>query len=120
MNTQNIVHDIALCWKNTSRDVRPYARFDEYFLSPYKTADFHNHIHIYYHSKTFKPGYAIKINNKQIERKFISNKYSAKKWCKILLKKFLTGIKKTYKNTICNKLKTKKNKTLKNLNKFIF
>ena len=55
MNTQNIVHDIALCWKNTSRDVRPYARFDEYFLSPYKTADFHNHIHIYYHSKTFNP-----------------------------------------------------------------
>ena len=40
MNTQHIVHDIALCWKNTSRNVRPYARFDEYFLSPYKTADF--------------------------------------------------------------------------------
>jgi len=36
----------------------------------------------------------------------------------ILLKKFTEGIKKTYKNTICNKLKTKKIK-LKNLNKFI-
>jgi hypothetical protein len=113
MNTQHIVHDIALCWKNTSRDVRPYARFDEYFLSPYSTSDFHNHIHIFYNSKTFKPGYVIKVNGKHIEKKTISNKYSSKKWCKILLKKLTAGIKKIYKNTVCNKLKNKKNKTFK-------
>ena len=113
MNTQNIVHDIALCWKNSNRDVRPYAKFDEYFLSPYQTTDFHNHIHIYYDSKTLKPGYVMKVNGKHVEKTIISNKYSSKKWCKILLKKFTKEIKKKYKNTICNKTKIKKNKTFK-------
>jgi hypothetical protein len=116
MNIQNIVHDIALCWKNNNRDVRPYAKFDEYFLSPYQTTNFHDHIHIYYDSKTLNPGYIIKINNKHTEKKFISNKYSSKKWCKILLEKLISRIKKTYKNTI-HKFKTKKNKTKKSKTK---
>ena len=64
MKTQSIIHDIALCWKNNNKDVRPYAKFDEYFLAPYRNSDFYNHIHIFYDSKTLKPGYSIKINNK--------------------------------------------------------
>ncbi len=111
---QNTVHDIALYWKNSNRNVRPYAKFDEYFLSPFQSDDFHNHIHIYYDSKTLKPGYVIKINGKHIEKKIISNKYSSKKWFNILLKKMTEGFKKKHnKNTMCNKNKTKKNKTRK-------
>jgi len=113
MKTQSIIHDIALCWKNNNKDVRPYAKFDEYFLSPYQTSDFYNHIHIFYDSKTFKPGYSIKINNKHIEKKIITPNHSVKKWCDILSNKFEKLIKKKYKNTICNKKKLKKNKTFK-------
>ena len=113
MKTQSIIHDIALCWKNNNKDVRPYAKFEEYFLSPYQTSDFYNHIHIFYDSKTLKPGYSIKINNKHIEKKIITSKHSVKKWCDILLNKFEKLIKKKYKNTICNKKKLKKNKTFK-------
>ena len=97
MKTQSIIHDIALCWKNNNKDVRPYAKFDEYFLSPYQTSDFYNHIHIFYDSKTFKPGYSIKINNKHIEKKIITSKHSVKKWCDILLNKFEKLIKKNIK-----------------------
>jgi hypothetical protein len=49
----DIIHNIALYWKNKKRDVRPYANFDEYFLSPGHSHDYYNHIHIFYDKKKF-------------------------------------------------------------------
>ena len=70
MKTQSIIHDIALCWKNNNKDVRPYAKFDEYFLSPYQTSDFYNHIHIFYDSKPFQIMSLVRFLAEKLTRAF--------------------------------------------------
>jgi len=111
----DIIHNIALYWKNKKRDVRPYANFDEYFLSPSSSHDYYNHIHIFYDKKNFKPAYVIKIQGNHVENGFFSKKYSSKQWSEKLFKKLIKKMKQIY-NVSNKSIKNKsiKNKSIKN------
>jgi hypothetical protein len=111
----DIIHEIALHWKNENRHIRPFNKFDEYLLSPGHSHDIYNHIHIYYDQKQkSKACYIIKINEKHVETNFISKKYSAKKWCEILYKKLIKLMKKIYQPINYSFIKKSKKKTIKN------
>jgi hypothetical protein len=128
-NLKYLVHDIALEWKTQKRQLIPYDNFDEYLLFPSYAHDMNNHIHIFYdindNTKKQRPGYIIKIKGKHLKKYYLSNKYSANKWCDIIYNRLIKCMKQKYKSikytfinckgkTIKNQIKSIKNKTKNN------
>jgi hypothetical protein len=103
-------HEIALYWKTHIGNVRPYAHFDEFFLSLGHEHDYYNHIHLITNAN--QNIYAFKVNGQHPKKGTIPNdKKHAIRWVTFLKKQLHTYIRREYKNQATTKCKTRRKRT---------